>query len=261
MITLVTSWYIFKCKFNKETYNNWIKNFVLNVKKFNLVIFTNEASKHMILPLVDKNPNIKVIIMEVNEFLNYKYKKQWIENHLMNKTLINLVNWQVNMLWSEKINFVKKVVNEKIFDTEHYGWCDIGYFRGRPNQDIPSLTIQQWPNNEKIKNLSKENIYYCQVCSNDEFQKFQSDIIKENIIPPNQISIAGGFFLTHKSNIEWWHTTYYSKLDDYLKQKKLVKDDQIIILDCISYNTKKFRLIKHTNPNLDPWFGFQTFLL
>ena len=37
--------------------------------------------------------------------------------------------------------------------------------------------------------------------------------------------------------------------------------DQTIIIDCITYNVNIFQLIKHTNPNLDPWFVFQTFLL
>ena len=86
--------------------------------------------------------------------------------------MINLVNWQVNMLWSEKIHFVKKVIEDKIFDTEFYGWCDIGYFRCRENMDIPQDAIQRWPDWNKIKSLSQNKIYYCQVCSDEYLNKF-----------------------------------------------------------------------------------------
>jgi hypothetical protein len=37
------------------------------------------------------------------------------------------------MLWSEKISFVKETMDNQYFNTEYYGWCDIGYFRNRSN--------------------------------------------------------------------------------------------------------------------------------
>ena len=45
MLTLVTCWYNVKAKFPSETYQTWISNFIMNVNKFNLVIFTDEKSK------------------------------------------------------------------------------------------------------------------------------------------------------------------------------------------------------------------------
>ena len=40
-------------------------------------------------------------------------------------------DWKLNMLWSEKIAFVKKCYDNKYFpETDWYGWVDIGYFRG-----------------------------------------------------------------------------------------------------------------------------------
>ena len=35
------------------------------------------------------------------------------------------------------------IIDEKIFDTPWYGWCDIGYFRN--NNGI----VKNWPNNDK----------------------------------------------------------------------------------------------------------------
>ena len=45
MITFATCWYELNSKFNKEKYLEWMKNFLPYVKKFNLVIFTNEGKQ------------------------------------------------------------------------------------------------------------------------------------------------------------------------------------------------------------------------
>ena len=38
-------------------------------------------------------------------------------------------------------------------------------------------------------------------------------------IPPDQVSIAGGFFLSNRDNLTWWHETYYSQLFNYFRNK------------------------------------------
>ena len=42
------------------------------------------------------------------------------------------------MLWCEKISFVKKTIEKNYFNTDWYGWCDIGYFR-ESNNDLTDL--------------------------------------------------------------------------------------------------------------------------
>ena len=80
-------------------------------------------------------------------------------------------------------------------------------------------------------------------------------------IPYNQISIAGGFFIIHKNKINWWCSTYDEKLKLYFDNRLLVKDDQIILVDCIFSDTKNFSLYKENNQNYDNWFLFQRLLL
>jgi hypothetical protein len=79
-------------------------------------------------------------------------------------------------------------------------------------------------------------------------------------IPPNQISIAGGFFISHKDKLEWWRNTYDNKLKLYFENEYLVKDDQIIIADCVFSNLADFCLCKEQNHRNDNWFLFQRFL-
>lgn len=264
MIVFSTCWYIFKNKFNNNIYQNWIDNLLTNVNNFKLVIYTNKSSIFMLEKFIN-NPNIKIIIFEIQEFYNYKYKDFWISNHNKNIYLNNKIDWSVNMLWNEKISFVKKSFDEQYFQGEWYGWMDIGYFRNREND----LKItHNWPNHTTIKNFNKEKIYYANVNNNKDYINYLFKIINnrdENglskiIIPNNQISIAGGFFLIHIDKIIWYHNLYDEKLKLYIKNRRLVKDDQIIVADNVFSNIKHFNLF-YENLKYDNWFLFQRVLM
>jgi hypothetical protein len=266
MITFVTCWYILKAKFDVNTYLQWITNFLTNCENFKLIIFTNQNSYEMINHLT-KNPNIHVIFKEIEDFSTYHLKDNWINNHKNNPLLNKSIQWELNMLWNEKINFVKEAIDKNIFDTEFYGWCDIGYFRCRKNIDISKELVKKWPNKDKINQLNKDKIYYCRVCFTHILSFYARIILNKGInnlpkkqIPPNQVSIAGGFFLMHKKNIDWYHETYYNLLKCYFNNNYLIKDDQILVLDTIISNLKKFALIEQKD-GYDRWFGFQTYLL
>jgi len=81
-----------------------------------------------------------------------------------------------------------------------------------------------------------------------------------NPIPPHQNSVAGGFFILHKNKIDWWAKTFDTKLELYFKNNYLVKDDQIILVDCILSGQENFLLFREAN-QYDNWFMFQRILL
>ena len=74
MLILSTCFYIVKSKFDVNTYINWFKNFLTNVKQFKLVVYTNVESVNYIYPYCIGNKNIKVVIKDFEKFYNYKYK-------------------------------------------------------------------------------------------------------------------------------------------------------------------------------------------
>lgn len=145
-LTLVTAWFIMSSKFSPETYDQWITIFLSGAKHFNLVVFTDKRSLPMISRHTDGKKNIYVNVIDIENFHGYKYRNQWQTNQSNNKNpLRNSVSWEVNMLWCEKINLVAMAMDAKYFDTDWYGWCDIGYFR-----DFHSTAIlQSWPNQKK----------------------------------------------------------------------------------------------------------------
>lgn len=262
-ITLVTCWYNLKSKFNEDTYKKWMSNFLDNVNNFNLVIFTNKKSYKLIETY--QNKKIKIILKEFDDFETWGKKKYWEKNHKMNFLLndksIFKTDWKLNMLWSEKINFVNETFEKKYFETEWYGWCDIGYFReGKCNL--------KWPSTSKINCLNNNKIYYGLAGNKNDLCDISKIILNTNDkklpvknIPYNQVSIAGGFFVINKTKIKWWHNTYYCRLYNYFQNNYLVKDDQIIIIDCIINNINEFKIVEEKNPYKNKWFVFQTFLL
>jgi hypothetical protein len=209
IITLSTCWYILKSKFNVKTYLSWITNLLSIVGNFNLVIYTDVSSLKHFVHLIDfSNKKIKIIITPIEEFYTYKYKDSWIKNHeKSNLKLHSHVDWRLNMLWNEKIFFVNETIKKKYFNTLYYGWCDIGYFRNRPN-DLHCDYLKNWPNNQKLLDgFFNEKIHYACV-QNDKsiYLNLQNDIITHYsnkleshspIQPTTQIEeicFAGGFF-------------------------------------------------------------------
>lgn len=261
-ITFSSCFYIIKSKFDPSIYIQWMNNMISIVNNFNLVIYTDDNSSKYIV--TRDNPKIKIIIKPLELFYNYKYKDYWIKNHKKNNLLNNKSNWELNMLWSEKICFVKECRDRRYFDTEFYGWCDIGYFRNRPN-DTHTNILSNWPNQNKILTLDKNRISYA--CINND-NKYMSKLVnlindKNNFclpiktIPHDQTSISGGFFVIHKDKIDWWFQTYNHKLELYFTHNYLVKDDQIIIADCIFSNPTHFTLCRESYKKFDNWFMFQ----
>lgn len=266
VVTFSSCFYIIKSKFKPEVYIEWMNHLISIVDNFFLVIYTDENSLTFIN--TRENPNIKVIVKPMEKFYNYRYKDAWIKNHKNQNKLNKQTEWKLNMLWSEKVWFVNETIEHKYFDTEYYGWCDVGYFRNRAN-DLSTTYLSNWPNPEKILKMDKNKIHYACINNSIGFMMAIEKIIKNKNsrglphipIHPDQQSIAGGFFVIHKSKMNWWANVYTSKLELYFRNNYLVKDDQIIIIDCIYSNKEHFMLYREKHPVFDNWFMFQRLLL
>lgn len=264
--TFATCWYTLQSKFHVDTYLRWMKHLIGEVTNYNLVIFTDEAGELMLrdhfAPYYFQNPHIKIVQKPIEAWYNYQYESDWIKNHTKNTLLNSKTEWKLNMLWAEKISFVNDArINCYFPPTEFYGWCDIGYFREGP---CPTFCTTS-----KILALNKNKIYYACVDVN-QFNVLREIVDRKNSqglplepISPSQNSIAGGFFIAHHSKIEGWQQRFDTKLRLYFQEDYLVKDDQIILVDCIWSEPQRFEIIKEepsTRDTLNPWFQFRRFL-
>jgi hypothetical protein len=275
MITFSTCWYIFKAKFDPSVYRGWIHNMLSNVHAYNLVVYCDEESYAYIAPYVS-NPRIKAVIKSPKEFSTYHLKEQWIANHERNVLLNGRTGWELNMLWCEKLHFVKETIKSGWFNDSTgsndsaglYGYIDIGYFRGRSN-DLTADELANWPSADRLRELDPSKIYYACVNNNAHYlmQMYHlvndrgSDGLPKVPIPDHQISIAGGFFLGTAENLLWWHDTFYALLNRYFDNGRLVKDDQILVADGVFNNLDRFHLCQEEDPRYDNWFLFQRVLI
>ena len=257
-VTFATGWYVFKSKYPVETYLKWMRHMLEEVNHYYLVLFTDEAGEKLLNEHFSLNDNIKIVIKHCEDWYNYKYKSSWEKNHLINNLLNCRTEWKLNMLWAEKTHFVNDaMVNQYFPPTEFYGWCDIGYFRDGP--------CPNFAHSDKISNLNKNRIYYA--CVNmTVLHKLHAIVMDKNPqglpaapIPANQESIAGGFFIAHHLKIDGWAKKFDEKLALYFKHEYLVKDDQIIIVDCILSEPECFQIIE-PDPKQNSWFTFRRLL-
>ena len=272
IITLSTCWYILKSKFNVKTYLSWITNLLSIVDNFNLVIYTDVNSLKLFVHLIDfSNQKIKIIISPIEEFYTYRYKDFWIKNHeKSNLKLHSHVDWELNMLWNEKVFFVNETIKKRYFNTLYYGWCDIGYFRNRLN-DLHSNYLKNWPNNKKLLDeFFNEKIHYA--CVQDDksiYLNLQNDIIthysnkleSQPTIQLEEICFAGGFFILKKDLIDTYIKLYDEKLIYYFTNNFIIKDDQTIVMDIIFTNPNLFSIHTEDTNKFDNWFMFQRLLL
>lgn len=289
-LTLVSCFYVLShAKFPKETYVNWLSNFT-EILIYNpylyLVIYTDEYSFQFIknIPQIKTNVNIAIKFKPLDNFYMYKYVEYWRKNHETNHLLKMTTGWELNMLWSEKLWFLKSEIDAPAFSpTPWYAWCDAGYFRNRTTgplseRDLHTMSGKayfDWASPTTMNGLDKTKIYYALVNSNLNYIKNLKKII-QNIdpqtdlpsipIPQDQVSIGGGFCLLTPDKIDSWCNTYETKLNLYFIYGRTVKDDQIILANCIfddNCNINKFFLVSQA-PSLriyDPWFVFQRFLM
>ena len=275
LITFSTCWYIVKSKFPLENYLEWIHYLFSIVNNFNLVLYTDINSYKSLIPLiqtnnfVNKKDKIRFIIKPMEEFYGYRYKDAWIKNHNNSQlTLHKKVDWQLNMLWCEKIHFVNETIRNKYFNTVYHGWCDIGYFRNLSLGKINDL--KSWPS--RILNLSNKIHYGCVQKEPMIYNELKNDVIKHysninNNINNNksnpisyekieEVCFAGGFFILTKPLAEIYGRIFDIKLRYYFQNGFTIKDDQQIIMDCIFTNPQLFHI--HFSEN---WFMFQELLL
>jgi hypothetical protein len=273
LLTLSTCWYVLKSKFNKDMYLSWIRNINSIVNNFNLVIYTNTESLTDIIQNIDvTNKKIKIIIKPIEEFYTYKYKEHWIKNNATSELELHKhIDWELNMLWNEKVFFVNETVKNRYFNTPYYGWCDIGYFRNRKD-DLNTLYLQNWPNNLKLYENPFNDFYIHYGCVQNNtitYVKLSKDIkthyVEHLKTPPTlqyeEICFAGGFFILKPQLINIYARLYEQKLLYYFLNNYIIKDDQSIIMDIIFTNPNIFYIHTENDRRFDNWFMFQRLLL
>jgi len=267
---------------------NWFREFIRVVNRFYLVIYTGEKEYDAICNEIrklggDVQGKIKVICKPFSEFHNYKYERFWMDNNARPECkLAKIADWRLNMLWCEKTHFVRETIENRYFDTEYYGWCDVGYFRDTLSSAYRERIREHWPNPNIINRLYKDKVYYgCNMSPSKLYIGYTyhtrhfNNIHWESGIPrdlyrENAHLVSGGFYITGREKALWWCCRFQEILELYITNNEVIQDDQHIIAHCV-FTTNggstpdtnpDFCIIKINETNEDAlWFLFRDFLL
>ena len=292
-ITFSSCLYQLKNRHGSDKHMEWFRDFIKVVNRFYLVIYTGENEYSVIqneISRLDENTQhkIKVVVKPFTEFQNYKHERFWRSNNERTENMLrNIADWRLSMLWCEKTHLVKETIEKRYFDTEYYGWCDIGYFRDTLSASTPStaspayrnIIREHWPNPTIIQRLHKDKVYYgCNIQPKymDYATKWMtrhfhtSNIDSTTGIPrdlyrPDAHYFSGGFYITGREKALWWNDTFQSALEKYINASAFLKDDQHIISYCAFRGSRDqdFCVVySNDNNSIDkPWFLFRDFLL
>ena len=290
-ITFSSCLYYMKNRHGNDKHLNWFRDFIRVVNWFNLVIYTSKREYDFICNEIRQldevaRQKIKVILKPLSEFHNYKYERFWMDNNSRTESkLKDIVDWRLNMLWCEKTHFVRETIENRYFDTEYYGWCDIGYFRDTLSSNAyRERTRSSWPNPNKIALLHKDKVYYgCNIpprqvhkCYNYHMRHFHPSNIDTTTGIPRDLYhqqshlISGGFYITGSDKALWWCCRFQEILERYITNNAVIQDDQHIIAHCVFVSntigdsgiSPDFCILKVNETNEDKlWFLFRDFLL
>jgi hypothetical protein len=283
-----------------EKHMNWFRDFIGVINQFYLVIYTGENEYPWICNEIQKldettQRKMKVILKPFSEFHNYKHERFWMDNNARPECKISeIADWRLNMLWCEKTHFVRETIEKQYFDTEYYGWCDVGYFRDTLSWgggEYRERIRKQWPNPNKINRLHKDKVYYgcnispknlhtCYYFHMNHFHNKEPDTgIPRDLYPPLAHLLSGGFYITGREKALWWCRRFQDVLEQYITNNAVIQDDQHIIAHCV-FTTREtvasgtmngtmtgttsddFCILKITETSQDKlWFLFRDFLL
>jgi hypothetical protein len=256
--TVISTYFkINRSKHRDSYYQKWIQNFLLSVKS-PLIIFTDNKSISKQLLNLRKNLTTKLyiysshwaILKEIeqkrnkNYTLNYKY----VQNKLDPEKRFHSSDLYV--LWNIKSYITNKIAQENPFNSTMFIYTDSGAWRNEP--------LLNWPNEFKIKNLSKlikDRILFGQL-SNGE----------KSIYFPFVNLIEGTFFMGSKIAISNFETYFWQIHDKRFDQGLFIGKDQTI-MNIFAFKSNKSHLIarlKASNTNcikqVNIWFFYQYYL-
>jgi protein YibB len=122
---------------------------------------------------------------------------------------------EYNILMHEKIQFVKRAVENNPFDTEHFMWLDAGVYHMNNRMDIIGKKFPLNHINDKINFICVE-------------EPTASDLELENFYKGHNVKIIGTSWLGHRDAILEFEKEYSSLIEESLENKMMDQDQSFL---------------------------------
>lgn len=240
--TVVTAYYTMPSKYPKETYAFWIEQF-LQCMNCNLVFFVETEEMKDKLGEYCSWPErvvFKVVKKEEWKTVQTRGITFW-ENQLnLNAEEADLhKSFLLGAIWTEKMYFVEKAIEENPFHSDTFFWCDAGIMRSETDACFGFM----FGCDESVISRDKFHILQVAPIKNDE-GKYWS---------PNQASevrFGGGIFGASKETWKNIIPLYEEMFEELVKENICVFKDQIVWANVIKRYPDFFHIIEAHND----WF-------
>lgn len=249
-VTVVTAYYRIKSKHNPQTYDEWIKNLLVNVgNSCKMVIFTSPELLTYLNSICKKNKKgaeFTVISIPMKEFkIVQEYPPDvWSHQYSLDPQKACGRTVECYLIWNSKLWFIKQAMERNIYRSDKYVWIDIGSFRNN-NPNICASVLENFPSYDRISN-DKIDITLIRPYFPHEMNQ---------LIFFNSVHL-GGMFGGGIRAIHQLYELFYESLHLYLSKKHFAGCDQQILSTCYMRNPKLFNLVIKKNPydSWDVWF-------
>jgi hypothetical protein len=205
-LTCVSCFFRVKNKHDTK-YNEWFKNsLAINCP---YVIFVDEESIELIKVCRGDLPTF-YITCKMEDFHMYQFKDKMITDPH------HCPSVELNMIWNEKIFFIKRALMLDPFQSEWFAWVDAGICVYRDNKP-PS---RPFPNVDKLNTLPKDKFIYSESYPYNETSVRMDSYLYHHV--------TGTSYILHKSMIHDF-TTLYANYVDKLLDKNNIWTDQIVL--------------------------------
>ena len=203
-LTCVSCFYEVPNKHGNKFYE-WFKN-TLSIN-CPYVIFTTENLVSMLQQYRHGLPTY-FIICPITEFYTFQYKDRMVTHP------IHCPSVELNLIWNEKMNMMKKAHDINIFKSDWFMWVDAGICVFR-NRSPPSRSISNLP---KLEKLPKNKLIY--TSSEPYVEKY----VRSN----SYYHHVSGTFMMHSNMLSDFVDLYYESLNNLLSHANIWTDQVIL---------------------------------
>lgn len=249
-VTVVTAYYHIKSKHNAQTYDEWIRNLLLNVAdSCKMVIFTSPELLTYLNAICKKNKKGAVFTVISIPMKDFKIAQEyppdvWSHQYSLDPQKACGRTIECYLIWNSKLWFIKQAMERNIYKSDKYVWIDIGSFRNN-NPTVCASVLENFPSYDRISN-DKIDITLIRPYLPHEMNQ---------LIFFNSVHL-GGMFGGGIRAIHQLYELFYESLHLYLSKKHFAGCDQQILSTCYMRNPELFNLVTKKNPHelWDIWF-------
>lgn len=256
-VTLVSAYYKVPSKHSHTEFLGWMEGLLQTTD--NLVIFTEE----WLIPVMEQaangsrhHGNTKYVISNISDSMVGKRYRQsaWAAQLSVDLEAELHKTVETYWIWNEKVEMVRRVVEENPFNSDLFFWVDIGYLRTSGGR-------------YKNKKWVRKEVFPSDCITVLVVEEFTGDDLKLNDESRSEIQfnnpkwrLAGGIWGGTAGAVLAWHKEYYSTLDRYMEQERFAGNDQAIMATTCMENPSLCCMVSSPKDYWNSWFWFDVFM-